>query len=105
MRNLEPENGKDDPEELRGNAVEALRRAARQDDPREFERLTRYALRLIERARAIRQDRRRVVSNKDGEAARTVRRMAPTESPGREPAATVGFIDRLRQLFSRNSGR
>jgi hypothetical protein len=37
-----------DVEDLRDAAVEALQSAARQSDPREFDRLTRLALRLIE---------------------------------------------------------
>ena len=44
----------DDPNELRSAAVDALKSAARQTDPREFSRLTHYALALIERARIIR---------------------------------------------------
>ena len=43
----------EDPKALRRAAVDTLRDAARQTDPREFSRLTRHALALIERARAI----------------------------------------------------
>ena len=43
----------EDPKELRSAAVDALKDAARQSDPREFNRLTHHALALIERARAI----------------------------------------------------
>lgn len=41
----------------------ALKDAARQSDPREFNRLTRHALALIERARAIGHGEQRVISN------------------------------------------
>jgi len=47
----------EDPKALRRAAVDTLRDAARQTDPREFSRLTRHALALIERARAIRHGR------------------------------------------------
>jgi hypothetical protein len=43
----------EDRKALRRAAVDTLRDAARQTDPREFSRLTRHALALIERARAI----------------------------------------------------
>jgi len=49
----EPTSEEDKPAALRSAAVEALQRAARQNDPKEFDRLTRYALALIERARTI----------------------------------------------------
>jgi aquaporin Z len=57
MTDLEP------PEEkraakLRSAAAESLKNAARQSDPREFDRFTRHALGLIERARVIEQGRR-----------------------------------------------
>ncbi len=51
---------------LRSAAVEALQSAARQHDPKEFDRLTRYALGLIERARAITHRRRGGISEADG---------------------------------------
>ena len=61
------ESRSDDEEavELRDAAVEALQSAARQSDPREFDRLTRLGLGLIERAQVIRQGRR-AVSRSDG---------------------------------------
>src|SRR5215510_8239341 len=43
-------------------AVEELQSAARQKDPKEFDRLSRYGLALIERARTIGQRRRRAGS-------------------------------------------
>jgi len=62
MTGFDPRNEPDDPNELRSAAVDALRDAARQNDPREFNRLTRHALALIERARAIRHGRQHAVS-------------------------------------------
>ena len=55
MRKRDPEGEPEEPAVLRGAAVDALRDAVRQSDPQEFNRLTRYALALIERARAIRR--------------------------------------------------
>jgi hypothetical protein len=57
-RSEEPE----DPKVLRSAAVDALKDAARQSDPREFNRLTRHALALIERARASGHGRGHAVS-------------------------------------------
>ena len=57
MTDLDPHEEPEDPQELRSAAVDALRDAARQSDPQEFNRLTRHALALIERARAIRHGR------------------------------------------------
>jgi hypothetical protein len=56
----------DEPATLRSAAVDALQSAARQNDPKEFDRLTRHALTLIERARAIGYRRQRDVSERDG---------------------------------------
>jgi len=44
MTELEPESEEDEPSELRSAAVEALQSVARQNDPKEYDRLTRYAL-------------------------------------------------------------
>lgn len=65
MTDTEPEGATEDPTELRSAAVEALQSAVRQSDPREFDRLTRHALALIDRARAIRRRRRRAVPEGD----------------------------------------
>ena len=71
----EPEQAREEERAaLRSAAVEALRNAARQKDPREFDRLTRYALGLIERARAVGQGRRRAGSEGDEPA-------CPSEPP------------------------
>ena len=51
----------EDPKGLRSAAVDALQKAARQTDPQEFNRLTRHALALIERARAIGHGRQTAV--------------------------------------------
>ena len=53
MTGLGRPNKPEDPQQLRNAAVDALKDAARQSDPQEFSRLTRHALALIERARAI----------------------------------------------------
>lgn len=53
MTHSEPEGKTEDPVNLRKAAVKALQSAVRQHDPREFDRLTRHALRLLQRARAI----------------------------------------------------
>jgi hypothetical protein len=62
MANLEPQAEAAEAMELRSAAAASLQSAARQSDPREFDRLTRHALRLIELARAIQYGRRRAVS-------------------------------------------
>jgi|SRR5271165_7398462 len=91
----EPE---DDPEELRSAAVDALQDAARQSDPQEFNRLTRHALTLIARARAIGRGRQPAVS----EAAETqVSQKDGTSSPYSDKIAK--FVVRFRRLFSRSS--
>jgi hypothetical protein len=61
MTDLDPREEEEDPKELRSAAVDALQEAARQSDPQEFNRLTRHALALIERARAIRRGREHAV--------------------------------------------
>lgn len=66
MTDLDPSEEAEDPQKLRSAAVDALKDAARQSDPQEFNRLTRHALALIERARAIRHGRQHAVSEADG---------------------------------------
>ena len=61
MTDLDRPEGPEDPKELRSAAVDALQNAARQTDPQEFNRLTRHALALIERARAIGHARQHAV--------------------------------------------
>ena len=65
MTDFEPQDESEDLFEIRKAAVEALQKAARQSNPREFDRLTRYALWLIDRARAIRRGRQRAVPGTD----------------------------------------
>ena len=91
MTDLDPQDESEDPQELRSAAVDALKDAARQSDPQEFNRLTRHALALIERARAIRHGRHYAGS----EAAGT--RVLPTngkEKP-RSSHKIIEFIIRI----------
>ena len=62
MGDFDPTEEPKDPKELRSAAVDALKDATRQNDPREFNRLTLHALALIERARAIGHGRQNAVS-------------------------------------------
>src|SRR5271168_4215572 len=62
MTDPESESDEEKARELRSAAAECLQSAARQSDPREFDRLTRHALGLIERARAIQHRQRRAAS-------------------------------------------
>ena len=62
MTDLDRPEEPEDPNELRSAAVDALQEAARQTDPQEFNRLTRHALALIERARAIGHGRQHAAS-------------------------------------------
>jgi hypothetical protein len=66
MTDLDPREKEEDPKELRSAAVDALKDAARQSDPQEFNRLTRHALALIERARAIADARQHAGSEATG---------------------------------------
>ena len=63
MTDLDRPDAPEDPKGLPSAAVDALQNAARQTDPREFDRLTRHALALIERARAIGHGRQHAVSD------------------------------------------
>jgi hypothetical protein len=81
----------EDPEVLRSAAVDALRDAARQSDPREFNRLTRHALALIERARAIRHGGRSAVS--EAAEAEVLQRNANMNP--RPPRRRIEFIVRF----------
>ena len=66
MTDLDRPEDTEDPKELRSAAVDALKHAARQSDPEEFNRLTRHALTLIERARAIGHRRRHALIDPPG---------------------------------------
>jgi len=93
----EPEQAsEEEPAALRSAAIEALQSAARQRDPKEFDRLTRYGLALIERARAIPQRRRGVGSEGDKPAShgeQAARR--EKEGRGRLRNSTAEFINKL----------
>ena len=93
MTDLDPREEPEDPKELRSAAVDALKDAARQSDPREFNRLTRHALALIERARAIGHGREHAVS----EAAETSTSQQDAASPSDK---IVELRVKLRRLFS-----
>jgi hypothetical protein len=94
MTDLDRPEHTEDPKELRSAAVDALKDAARQSDPEEFNRLTRHALTLIERARAIGHRRRHALSD------------APETEASRERDAVrsswwqkiAKFIERLPRL-------
>jgi hypothetical protein len=99
----EPEQAREEePAALRSAAVEALRNAARQKEPREFDRLTRYGLGLIERARAIRQGRRRTGSEGDEPAfaSAPLRPLREKRGPGRLRNLTGELINKLGGLRS-----
>ena len=95
MTDLDPREEPEDPKELRSAAVDALKDAARQSDPREFNRLTRHALDLIERARAIGHGRQHAVS----EAVETPASQQDTASPPSSDKI-VELRVKLRRLFS-----
>jgi thioesterase domain-containing protein len=98
MADHEPEEEEENPTQLRNDALEALQNAARQRDPEESDRLTRYALALIDRARAIRQRRRRAVS--ESEEVVTSERQVPRKRPDAANGSTTGHIRKLWQLWS-----
>ena len=59
MTDAKPRSDEKEVAQFRRAAIESLKDAARQSDPREFDRLTRQALDLIARARAIEHGWRR----------------------------------------------
>ena len=85
-----PEEPKD-PKKLRSAAVDALKDAARQNNPREFNRLTLHARALIERARAIGHGRQNAVPKA---AEMHVSRRNGQVKP-RSPHKIIEFIGRL----------
>jgi len=105
MTELEPEREEDEPEALRSAAVEALQSAARQSDPKESDRLTRYGLALIERARAIGYRRRNGVSEVDGASVWNAYRAEEEERPRRSPSLTAKLIATLWRLCSWRRGQ
>ena len=91
MTDLDPREEPEDPQERRSAAVDALKDAARQSDPQEFNRLTRHALALIERARTIRHRRQHGASEATGT------RLLPTngKSKFRSSLKVIELIVRL----------
>ena len=104
MTELEPEREEDEPEALRSAAVEALQSAARQSDPKESDRLTRYGLALIERARAVGHRRRDGIPEADGAPVRNAHRIEEEERPRRSRSLTAKLIATLWRLCSRRPG-
>jgi len=99
MTHSEPESETEDPANLRNAAVKALQSAVRQKDPHEFDRLTRHALRLLQRARAIGHGLRA----RSGEAPALQEEnneMQKTEDIGESSKLRVKFTDTLCRLFS-----
>jgi hypothetical protein len=88
MTEPDPRKEPEDPNELRSAAVDALKDAARQTDPQEFNRLTRHALALIEQARAIRHRRQCIVS----EAAETQVLRRDEQVKPRSPHRIIEFL-------------
>jgi len=99
MTDLEPQAETESPAELRNAAIEALQNAARQRDPNDFDRLTRHALRLIERARAIPHGQRHAVPEVKGMSAlRSEDELARREEsrmPRKLRAKFIGVLCRL----------
>jgi hypothetical protein len=99
----EPEqSSEEEPAALRSAAIEALQSAARQKDPKEFDRLTRYGLALIERARAIRQ-RRRGIGSEGDEPAFPGEQLTRREQNGlgRVCKSTAALLNKLWRVGSR----
>jgi hypothetical protein len=94
MTDLDPSAEAEDPQKLRSAAVDALKDAARQSDPQEFNRLTRHALALIERARAIRHGRQHAVLEADGT------RVLPRNDKAR-PRSSHKIIEFIIRLWRR----
>ena len=90
MTDLDRPEEPEDPKELRSAAVDALQNAARQTDPQEFNRLTRHALALIERARAIGHGREHAVSE-----------AAETHAPQRDDAVGRGLSLKIIKFIVR----
>ena len=98
MKERDPESELEKPAALRSRAVELLQSAARQNDPREFDRLTRYALALIERARVLRHGlggtppRGTPVLREDSGRPKT----QELQTQGKLRAKLIGALSRLR---------
>ena len=99
MTDLDRPEKPEDPKELRSAAVDALKDAACQSDPREFNRLTRHALALIERARAIAHGRQHAASE-EPEAQASQR---DDQANPRSPHKITEFFVRLRRAYPRRT--
>ena len=98
MTHFEPEGEPEDTADLRNAAVKALQSAVRQHDPHEFDRLTRHALGLLQRARAI--GRRLRAGTGGTPAAREENGMEKTEDIGEPSKLRVKFTGTPCRLFS-----
>ena len=105
MMDRDPEREEETPLALHSAAVEALRSAARQKDPNEFDRLTRYALALIERSRGILQERYRVVSYGDTPLSQREPRRQQREAFGPLGTSTAELLNKLWRLCAWTLGR
>ena len=105
MMERDPEREEEKPLALRSAAVEVLRSAIRQKDPNEFDRLTRYALALIERARGIRQEKHRAVSYGDTPLSQHEPRRQQKEGFGPLGKSTPELFNKLWRLCSWTLGR
>ena len=99
MTDLDRPEEPEDPKELRSAAVDALKAAARQSDPREFNRLTRHALALIERARTIAHGRQHAAS----EEAEPQASQRDDEANPRSPHKITEFFVKLRRGYPRRT--
>ena len=99
MTDLDRGEEPEDPKVLRSAAVDALKDAARQSDSREFNRLTRHALALLERARATRHGRGHPVS--EAAAAPDMQRDDMKNSRSTiSPHKIIELFVRLRRVYS-----
>jgi Na+/phosphate symporter len=99
MTDLDRREEPEDPKVLRSAAVDVLKDAARQSDPREFNRLTRHALALIERARAIAHGRQHAASEeREAQASQSDDKANP-----RSPYKITKFFVKLRRIYPRRT--
>ena len=106
MDDPEPRSEGGEATELRSAAAASLQSAVRQNDPREFDRLTHHALRLIELARAIQHGRQRAVSTESGQSV-SRDNLLTSKKKGRPMSRKLmtEFIGTLLRLCSWRSGR
>jgi len=106
MDDPEPRSEGGEATELRSAAAASLQSAVRQNDPREFDRLTHHALRLIELARAIQHGRQRAVSTESGQSV-SRDNLLTSKKKGRPMSRKLmtEFLGTLLRLCSWRSGR